>query len=336
MWTSSGPGYTQVLDARLEDATFTFDRDVAVGIDELAGRLDRITFFEGGGTFADKAARLDELVGQLGGDEDAQRQRGSRRPTRPRSSCASSLSSRASSAPSTPGLAGYADDVCVAIAEHYLPDGADAPLPSTTAGRVLSAADRIDTLTVSFSLGHRPTGSRDPYGLRRAAIGLCRLAVEGGVSVSHELLATRRAGVRRGAAGGAARRARRVRPRRAPLRAAGRRRCRSPGAVPRAAGPRRRARGLHTRRPHRRRRRRRGAGRRRPARGAGGASSWRKPCAPSQKPGAIGGAVARVGGRARPRRREVLRRRARDGPGRAREGEPAPPPARRARGPSGG
>ena len=86
-------------------------------------------------------------------------------------------------------LAGYPDDVSVAIAEHYLPDAADAPLPSTTAGRVLSAADRIDTLTVSFSLGHRPTGSRDPYGLRRAAIGLCRLAVEGGVLVPHDLLA---------------------------------------------------------------------------------------------------------------------------------------------------
>ena len=63
--------------------------------------------------------------------------------------------------------------MCRAIEEHYLPDGADAPLPETEAGRVLSAADKIDTLTVSFSLGHRPTGSRDPYGLRRAAIGLC-------------------------------------------------------------------------------------------------------------------------------------------------------------------
>ena len=45
---------------------------------------------------------------------------------------------------------------------------------------MLSAADKLDTLTVAFALGHRPTGSRDPYGLRRAAIGLCRLAVEGG------------------------------------------------------------------------------------------------------------------------------------------------------------
>jgi glycyl-tRNA synthetase beta chain len=182
------PGYTQVLDARLEDAAFTFDRDVAVGIDELAGRLDRITFFEGGGTFADKTARLVELVGQLGGDEHA-REAG----RLAKADQASELVREFAELEGAIGaeyarLAGHPDDVCIAIAEHYLPDAADAPLPSTPAGRVLSAADRIDTLTVSFSLGHRPTGSRDPYGLRRAAIGLCRLAVEGGVPVSHELL----------------------------------------------------------------------------------------------------------------------------------------------------
>jgi glycyl-tRNA synthetase beta chain len=183
------PGYTQVLDARLEDAAFTFDRDVAVGIEELAARLDRITFFEGGGTFADKAARLVELVAQLGGDESAREAA--------RLAKADQASELVREFPELEGVIGaeYArldgkpEDVCLAIAEHYLPDVADAPLPSTPAGLVLSAADRIDTLTVSFSLGHRPTGSRDPYGLRRAAIGLCRLAVEGGVPVSHELLA---------------------------------------------------------------------------------------------------------------------------------------------------
>jgi glycyl-tRNA synthetase beta chain len=182
------PGYTQVLDARLEDAAFTFDRDSAVGIDELASRLDRITFFEGGGTFADKTARLVGLVGQLG-SEDAQQAA--------RLAKADQASELVREFPELEGvigaeyarLAGYPDDVCAAIAEHHLPDAADAPLPSTTAGRVLSAADKLDTLDLSFSLGHRPTGSRDPYGLRRAAIGLCRLAVEGGVTVSHELLA---------------------------------------------------------------------------------------------------------------------------------------------------
>jgi glycyl-tRNA synthetase beta chain len=185
----TGPGYTRVLDARLEDAAFTLDRDVSVGVDELARRLDRITFFEGGGTFADKTARLVELVGQLGGDEHARDAA-----KLAKADQASELVREFAELEGVIGaeyarLAGYPDDVCVAIAEHYLPDAADAPLPSTPAGRVLSAADRIDTLAVSFSLGHRPTGSRDPYGLRRAAIGLCRLAVEGGVPVSHELLA---------------------------------------------------------------------------------------------------------------------------------------------------
>jgi len=182
------PGYTQVLDARLEDAAFTFDRDVAVGIDELAGRLDRITFFEGGGTLADKTARLVELVAQLGGGDD------------PREAARLAKADLASELvrefPDLEGaigaeyarLAGRSNSVCRAIEEQYLPDAADAPLPETEAGRVLSAADKIDTLAVSFSLGHRPTGSRDPYGLRRAAIGLCRLAVEGGVRVSYELL----------------------------------------------------------------------------------------------------------------------------------------------------
>jgi len=85
-------------------------------------------------------------------------------------------------------LAGYPEAVCKAIEEQYLPDAAGGPLPLTEAGKVLAAADRIDTLTVAFSLGHRPTGSRDPYGLRRAAIGLCRLAVEGGLHIPRDLL----------------------------------------------------------------------------------------------------------------------------------------------------
>jgi glycyl-tRNA synthetase beta chain len=182
------PGYTAVLDARLEDAAFTFDRDVAVGIDELARRLERITFLEGGGTFADKTERLVGLVDRLGGDDSA---RDAARLAK--ADQASELAREFADLEGAIGaeyarLAGMPEDVCRAIEEHYLPDGAEAPLPSTEAGRLLSAADRIDTLGVSFSLGHRPTGSRDPYGLRRASIGLCRLAVEGGVPVSHELL----------------------------------------------------------------------------------------------------------------------------------------------------
>lgn len=181
-------GNERVLESRLEDASFTFERDVAKGIDALAAALDGITFFAGAGTYADKTERLVRLVRELGGDETAVQAA--------RLAKADQASELVREFPDLEGwigaeyarLAGYPEEVCRAVAEQYLPDGADAPLPSTPAGRLLAAADKIDTLTVSFSLGHRPSGSRDPYGLRRAAIGLCRLAVEGGMVVPRSLL----------------------------------------------------------------------------------------------------------------------------------------------------
>ena len=182
------PGYTRVLEARLDDASFTFDRDVAVGIEGLADRLATITFFEGGGSFANKTERVVALVRELGGDEDALEAA--------RLAKADQAAELVREFPDLEGhigatyarLAGASDAVATAIDEHYLPDAADAPLPSTAAGRVVAAADKLDTLDVSFGLGHRPTGSRDPYGLRRAAIGVCRLADEGGLRVERRLL----------------------------------------------------------------------------------------------------------------------------------------------------
>ncbi len=179
-------GNERVLRGRLEDAEFTFERDVAVGVDALLDRLASITFLRGGGTYADKTARLLERVRALGGSADAIEAA--------RLCKADQASELVREFPELEGhigaeyarLAGAPEAVCVAIDEHYLPDGADAPLPSTANGRVLAAADRLDTLEVAFSLGLRPTGSRDPFALRRAAIGLCRLAIEGGVAVTLE------------------------------------------------------------------------------------------------------------------------------------------------------
>jgi glycyl-tRNA synthetase beta chain len=180
-------GVENVLEGRLEDASFTFERDVKVGIDGLAERLGAITFFAGAGTYADKTERLVKLVEALGGGEAALEAA--------RLAKADQASELVREFPELEGhvgaeyarLAGYPEAVSAAVDEQYLPDAADAPLPQTEAGRVLSAADKIDTLNVSFALGHRPTGSRDPYGLRRAAIGLCRLA-EGQLAISRDLL----------------------------------------------------------------------------------------------------------------------------------------------------
>jgi tetrameric-type glycyl-tRNA synthetase beta subunit len=181
-------GHTQVLEARLEDASFTFERDIAVGIDSLAERLAAITFFAGAGSFAEKADRVAKLVERLGGG-DASLEAA-------RLAKADQASELVREFPELEGyigaeyarLAGYPAAVTKAIEEQYLPDAAGGPLPKTEPGKVLAASDKLDTLRVAFELGHKPSGSRDPYGLRRAAIGLVRLALEGGLTIDRGLL----------------------------------------------------------------------------------------------------------------------------------------------------
>ena len=181
-------GNETVLEGRLDDATFTLERDVAAGIEELAERLDSIVYFAEAGTYADKTKRLIKLVDRLGGG-DASREAA-------RLAKADQAAELVREFPELEGyiggeyarLAGFPEAVCVAIAEQYQPDSARGPLPTTEPGRVVAAADKLDTLRVSFELGHRPTGSRDPYGLRRAAIGICRLATDGGLMIPRDLL----------------------------------------------------------------------------------------------------------------------------------------------------
>ncbi|MGH3033163.1 MAG: glycine--tRNA ligase subunit beta [Gaiellaceae bacterium] len=177
-------GNERVLEGRLEDAHFSFERDAVQGIDSLAGQLGKITFAAGAGSFADKTERLQALVAELGGGEASQEAA--------RLAKADQAAELVREFPDLEGhigaeyarIAGYPEAVCAAIDEQYLPDAAEGPLPHTEPGRVLAAAEKVDNLTVAFALGRRPTGSRDPYGLRRAAIGLCRLALEAGLAIA--------------------------------------------------------------------------------------------------------------------------------------------------------
>jgi glycyl-tRNA synthetase beta chain len=184
-------GNETVLEGRLEDASFTFERDVAKGIERLAEEAARITFVAGAGTYGDKVERLIAL-GDLLGAGEASREAA-------RLAKADQAAELVREFPDLEGhigaeyarLAGFPEAVCAAIDEQYLPDSAGGPLPETETGRVLAAVDKIDSLAVAFSLGQRPTGSRDPYGLRRAAIGLCRLALEGNLELDVAALAGR-------------------------------------------------------------------------------------------------------------------------------------------------
>ncbi len=184
-------GNETVLEGRLEDASFTFERDVAKGIERLAEESARITFVAGAGTYGEKVDRLIALVDVLGAGE-ASREAA-------RLAKADQAAELVREFPDLEGhigaeyarLAGFPEAVCAAIDEQYLPDSAGGPLPETETGRVLAAVDKIDSLAVAFALGQRPTGSRDPYGLRRAAIGLCRLALEGNLELDVDALARR-------------------------------------------------------------------------------------------------------------------------------------------------
>lgn len=176
-----------VLSGRLEDAEFTYSRDVAVvtanGLAAFVEKLGSITYIAKIGTYAEKQEWIQEAVGRLGGDESALQAA-----VLAKADLASELVREFPELQGYIGahyarLAGLPDDVATAIGDHYLPDSAGGPLPETASGRVVSAADKLVTLQKTFEKGLRPTGSRDPFGLRRAAIGLCRLAIEGGVAV---------------------------------------------------------------------------------------------------------------------------------------------------------
>jgi glycyl-tRNA synthetase beta chain len=184
-------GNENVLEGRLEDASFTFERDVARGIDELARELDAITFATGAGSFAQKAERLVALVEALGGGEASREAARLAKADQAAELVREFPNLEGHIGAEYAGLAGYPEAVCAAIGEQYLPDSAGGPLPETEAGRVLAAADKVDNLTVAFARGQRPTGSRDPFGLRRAAIGLCRLALEGGLELDLPALVER-------------------------------------------------------------------------------------------------------------------------------------------------
>jgi glycyl-tRNA synthetase beta chain len=184
-------GNENVLEGRLDDAAFSFTRDLERGLDAMRGSLPSITFHARAGSFADKGERLEELSALLGGG-DASREAA-------RLAKADQASTMVHEFPELQGFmgaeyarrAGVPEAVAAAVEEHYRPAGAGDDLPQTAAGRVLAAADRVDNLATAFALGERPTGSRDPYGLRRAAIGLCRLAVEAGLEIDLRALVRR-------------------------------------------------------------------------------------------------------------------------------------------------
>jgi glycyl-tRNA synthetase beta chain len=179
------PGYERVLEGRLDDAVFSFDRDRSRGLDDMAtdASLGAVVFHAKAGSLADRRDRITKvataLAAQLGVDA-------AKVADAARLAKADQVSTVVQEFAELEGYvgslyaksAGYDDAVCAAIDWQFAPRGADAPLPPAGVAAVIALADKIELLVTMFAIGEMPTGSRDPHGLRRAAIGVMRIALE--------------------------------------------------------------------------------------------------------------------------------------------------------------
>lgn len=179
-------GNEAVLRARYEDAAFFWRADLAVALDDFKAGLAKLTFEEKVGSMAERAARIEAVAGDLakGVNLDAADVAAL---TRAAALAKFDLSSQmVVELSSLAGVmareyavrAGESDAVGQALFEMELPRHTSDALPASTPGAILALADRFDLLMAMFALGAKPTGSSDPFGLRRAALGVVRILRE--------------------------------------------------------------------------------------------------------------------------------------------------------------
>ena len=181
--TSVAAGNERVLRARLADAQFFWDQDRAISLSGRVEALEGITFHARLGTVLDKAGRIEKLAGEVAELIHADRRRST---NAARLAKADLTTGMVGEFPELQGIMGryYAIEdgehatVADAIAEHYSPQGPSENCPQSRVSTAVALADKIDTLGTFWLIGETPTGSRDPYGLRRAALGIIRLILE--------------------------------------------------------------------------------------------------------------------------------------------------------------
>ena len=179
-------GNEKVLEARLEDARFFFDNDREKPLEDYVSQLGGIVFQEKLGTMADKTQRISDLVGRIGeilavGDKTVESAKRACYLSK-----ADLMTNMVQEFTELEGIIGsiYAkldgeeSVVSDAIREQYMPVASGADLPESTTGTIVSLADKFDTICGLFAIGEVPTGSQDPFALRRKAIGILRMINE--------------------------------------------------------------------------------------------------------------------------------------------------------------
>lgn len=184
-------GNSKVIRARFSDAEYYFEKDKKISLASRVESLKNVMFQEKLGTYYEKTERLIELCDFLTSMIDVTLKEKAKRAAF--LSKADLVTGMVYEFPALQGIIGGElaklqkedHDVAKAIYEHYLPQSPDDPIPSNSVGRILSIADKIDSLTGFFGLGIMPKGASDPYGLRRMAIGIIRLITEMDINVDY-------------------------------------------------------------------------------------------------------------------------------------------------------
>lgn len=198
-------GNERVLAARLSDAQFFFREDQKRSLDELAAKLDGVVFQKKLGTIGQKVVRVRGLTADLARWVEADQTMADRAAALCKADLVSSMVGEFPDLQGVMGrhyarLAGEPAEVCAAIEEHYMPRGAGAKLPPGALGAVVGIADRMDTLLGCWSVGLAPTGSADPYGLRRAALAVLAILGDRGWAMPLSWLVERAAALQSPAA----------------------------------------------------------------------------------------------------------------------------------------
>lgn len=183
-------GFKKVMSARLADAVFFFDNDKKAGLNAFKDKLKNVLFLEGLGSMFEKSARTQQLADWL--CEKLGKNQLKNTVDYAASHAYADLASHV--VYEFPELQGYMggqyaalegrQDAAKALEEFYFPLTSTSPLPSTEEGNIVSLAGKIDTLVGNFLIGQIPTGSEDPFALRRQAFGAVRMLLEKGMQIS--------------------------------------------------------------------------------------------------------------------------------------------------------
>ena len=188
-------GNERVIRSRLEDAAFFWNQDRKYPLQHRAAQLDKVTFQQQLGSLGDKQRRIESIASYIAGTIGSSVEYAERAAALCKCDL---LTSMVFEFPELQGVMGryYAThdgepaEVAAALDEQYQPHFAGDTLPATRTGQALAIADRLDTLTGIFAIGQPPTGDKDPFGLRRAALGVLRIMIEHELNLDlHELIA---------------------------------------------------------------------------------------------------------------------------------------------------